>query len=119
MEKLKVIEINGVEYLVAEETVPEPVEFRLYYKNDGSVDFYTCDKPEGNYIIIDTNTFSEMRYDIRVIDGKIVKIIPGMTVTKLKPNDSDGQPTAKSDISVVVNSDYTDQQKWKLHTHEL
>jgi len=118
MERLKVIEINGVEYLVAEETIVEPVEFRLYYRDDGSVDFYTCDKPEGNYIIIDKNTFSEMRYDIRVIEGKIVKIVPGMTFSKLKPAD-EGQSTAKTDISVVVNSDYTDQQKWKLHTHEL
>jgi hypothetical protein len=118
MEKLKVIEINGVEYLVAEETVPEPVEFRLYYKDDGSVEFYTCDKPIGNFIVIDKNTFAEMRYDIRVVEGKIVKIVPGMTVSKLKP-DVEGQSTAKTDISVVVNSDYAEQQKWKLHTHEL
>lgn len=118
MERLKVIEINGVEYLVAEETVPEPVEFRLYYKDDGSVDFYTCDKPDGKFILIDKNTFAEMRYDIKVVDGKIVKVVPGMTVSKLKPDD-EGQSTAKTDISVVVNSDYTDQQKWKLHTHEL
>lgn len=118
MERLKVIEINGVEYLVAEETVPEPVEFRLYYKDDGSVDFYTCEKPEGKYIIIDKNTFAEMRYDIKVVDGQIKKIIPGMTYSKLKPDD-EGQSTAKTDVSVVVNSDYADQQKWKLHTHEL
>lgn len=118
MEKLKVIEINGVEYLVAEETVQQPVEFRLYYRDDGSVDFYTCEKPEGKFIIIDKNTFSEMRYDIKVIDNKIVKIVPGMTFSKLKPGD-EGQSTAKQDVSVVVNSDYTDQQKWKLHIHEL
>lgn len=118
MERFKVIEINGVEYLVAEETVPEPVEFRLYYKDDGSVNFYTCEKPEGNFIIVDKNVFSEMRQDIKVIDGKIVKIVPGMTIAKLKP-DNEGQSTASSDISVIVNSDYTDQQKWKLHKHEL
>ena len=118
MERLKVIEINGVEYLVAEETVPEPVEFRLYYKENGSVDFYTCEKPAGNYIVIDKNTFAEMRYDIKIIDGKITRIVPGMTISKLKP-DNDGQSTANADVSVIVNNDYTDQQKWKLHTHEL
>lgn len=119
MERLKVIEINGVEYLVAEETIQEPVEFRLYYRDDGSVDFYTCEKPEGNFIIIDKDIFAEMRHDVRVIDRKIVKIVPGMSFTKLKPDDVEGQATAKTDITVVVNSDYTDQQKWKLYTHEL
>lgn len=118
MERLKVIEINGVEYLVAEETVQQPVEFRLYYNDDGSVQFYTCEKPEGNYIIIDKQTFSEMRMDIRVIDGKISKVIPGMIVQKLKPDD-EGQPTAESDISIIVGDGYSEQQKWKLHTYEL
>jgi hypothetical protein len=118
MERLKVIEINGVEYLVAEETVQQPVEFRLYYNDDGSVRFYTCDKPEGNYIIIDNQTFSEMRMDIRVVDGKISKVIPGMIIQKLKP-DSEGQSTAQLDISIIVGDDYPEKQKWKLHTHEL
>jgi len=118
MERLKVIEINGVEYLMVEETLSKPIEFRLYYREDGSVDFYTCEKPEGNYIIVDKDTFSEMRYDIKVVDGKIVKIIPGMSFVKLKP-DIEGKSTAKADISIVVNSDYADQQKWKLHTHDL
>ena len=75
MERLKVIEINGVEYLVAEETVPEPVEFRLYYNDDGSVKHYTCEKLDGDYIIIDQQTYSEMRMDIRVKDGKISRIV--------------------------------------------
>lgn len=118
MERLKVIEINGVEYLVAEETIPEPVEFRLYYNDDGSVRFYTCEKPEGNFITVDQQVFGEMRMDIRVIDGKISKVQPGMIIKKLKP-DTTGQATAMSDISMVVNDDYAEQQKWKLHTHEL
>ena len=47
----------------------EAPEFRLYYKKDGSVDFYTCDNPEGNYIVIDAGVFAEARPDIKVIDG--------------------------------------------------
>ena len=94
------------------------LEYRLYYDEHGKVLFYTCEKPEGNYIIIDNQTFSEMRMDVRVIDGKISKVIPGMIVQKLKP-DSEGQLTAESDISIIVGDGYPEQQKWKLHTYEL
>jgi hypothetical protein len=119
MERLKVIEINGVEYLVAEETVPEPVEFRLYYNEDGSVKHYTCEKLEGAYIVIDQQTYGEMRMDVRVKDGKITKVVPGMIISKLKPDDNLGTATAISDISMVVADDQIEKQKWKLHTHEL
>ena len=30
-------------------------EFRLYYDERGNVLFYTCEKPAGNYVIIDVD----------------------------------------------------------------
>jgi hypothetical protein len=37
----------------------EPPEFRLYYDEKGNVICYTCEKLEGNYVIIDAQTFAE------------------------------------------------------------
>lgn len=118
-ERVKIIEINGVEYLVAEETKPTPVEFRVYYDEAGMVLFYTCDKPEGNYLVIDTMTYAEKRFDVRVIDGKLVKVVPGVIISKLKPNLVTGKCTTNEDISIIVDENYIDKTKWKLDTYEL
>lgn len=118
-ERVHVVVINGVEFLMAEETQPVPVEFRAYYDEAGKVLFYTCDKPEGNYIVIDPLAFAEKRFDVRVKDGKLVKIVPGMIITKLKPNLEKGKCTSNQDISIIVNAEHKEHIKWKLDNHEL
>jgi len=45
-------------------------EYRLYYDDEGNILFYSCEKPEGNFIRIDRQSYSEMRYDIKIIDCK-------------------------------------------------
>ena len=56
--------------LVFEAPKIEPPEFRLYYDEEtGKVLFYTCEKPEGKYLVIDSVTFACARQDVRVIDG--------------------------------------------------
>lgn len=119
VERVKVVEINGVEYIVSEEVETPPVEFRLYYDEFGKVLFYTCEKPEGNYIIVDQQTYAEMRHDWRIVDGKLTKLIPGIIIHKLKPNNNDGKTCAMDDISVIVDEDYDNKQKWKLTSYEL
>lgn len=119
IERVKVIEINGIEYLMSEESNINPIEFRLYYDEFGKVLFYTCDKPEGNYIVVDQQTYAEMRYDWRVVDGKLTKLIPGIIISKLKPNKIEGKNCAIDDISVIVDEDYENKQKWKLTSYEL
>ena len=118
-ERVKIIEINGEEFLMVEETSPIPVEFRLYYDDFGRVLFYTCDKPEGNYIVVDQQTYAEMRYDWRIVDGKLTKLIPGIIISKLKPNAMEGRNCASEDMSIIVDEDYADKQKWKLTSYEL
>jgi hypothetical protein len=94
-------------------------EFRLYYDDRGHVLFYTCEKPIGNYIVIDANTYAQGRPDIRVIDGKISQVNPGSIISKLVLSDN-GIPCAAEDISIVVDDSYTGNIfKWKLKTHEL
>jgi hypothetical protein len=96
----------------------EPPEFRLYYDEKGNVICYTCEKLEGNYVIIDAQTFAEGRPDLRVIEGKISTVNPAFIVSKLMP-DSEGIDCSSEDISIVVSDKSIKKQKWKLHTYEL
>jgi hypothetical protein len=93
-------------------------EFRLYYDERGNVLFYTCEKPEGNYVVIDANTYAQGRPDIKIVDGKVVGAIYGSVVSKLV-HDERGTSCASEDISIVVDSSYHNITKWKLKTYEL
>jgi hypothetical protein len=94
-------------------------EFRLYYDDAGKVLFYTCEKPEGNYIVIDAGIYAEGRPDLRIIDGRISTMVPNLVVSKLMPN-TDGVSCTEEDISIVVDTTYKDKIiKWKLNTYEL
>lgn len=100
----------------------EKPEFRLYYDNKGQVVCYTCEKLEGDYIVIDALTYAEARPDVRVLDGKVVKISSNAVVSKLVPDDIEGMLCAKEDVSVLISS-YKGKkiktQRWKLVTYEL
>jgi hypothetical protein len=93
-------------------------EFRLYYDDRGNVLFYTCEKPEGKYVVIDADTYAQGRPDIKVVDGKVAGAIHGSVVSKLVYDDN-GTTCASEDISVIVDSSYDNITKWKLKTYEL
>jgi hypothetical protein len=101
---------------------PKPLvkpEFRLYYDDKGKVLFYTCEKPEGDYIVIDATTYAIGRHDIRVVDGKISTVAPNAVVSKLMPNNG-GVACAEEDVSIVVDDNYKGKTiKWKLNIYEL
>lgn len=98
----------------------EKPEFRLYYDDKGKVVTYTCDKLEGNYIVIDAQTYAEGRPDVRVLDGKIVRISNNAVVSKLVPS-NEGQLCAKDDLSIIITTKdkNIEKQYWKLKTYEL
>lgn len=98
----------------------ETPEFRLYYKEDGSVDFYTCEKLEGNYIVITQLEYAEARPDVKVVDGKISKVRPGTVSQKYIKHDDGHQLTCFEDISIIASEKTTVKtQYWKLETYEL
>jgi hypothetical protein len=109
-----------MEHVILWEQPPlEKPEFRLYYDDKGKVICYSCEKIEGNYIIIDAATYAAGRPDIRVIEGKISTAIPSLVVSKLMPN-AEGITCTEEDISIVVDDKYKDKIiKWKLNTYEL
>jgi hypothetical protein len=90
-------------------------EFRLYYDDKGSVTGYTCEKLEGNYIVIDAITFAEARPDIKVVDGKIIRNNYGSVVSKLCKA-TEGVLCEAEDVSIITE---TVGQYWKLKTVSL
>ena len=98
---------------------PPPPEFRLYYDNNGNVLFYTGEKPEGNYIVIDTATFAAGRMDCKVIDGEIIYSSNITQIYKLKPNDK-GTYTYKNDVALVIDKrSKVEGQYWDLSLLQL
>lgn len=95
-------------------------EFRLYYDEKGNVLFYTCEKPEGNYVVVDALTYAQARPDLRVVDGRLSTVTQGSVVSKLVKSIDDGIDCYEEDISIVVSTDdKVKKTKWKLKTYEL
>lgn len=104
--------------LVWEAPKIEAPEFRLYYDDGGRVICYSGDKSvEGNYIVIDAQTFAEARPDVRVIDGKITMPTFNQVVHKLMPS-NEGTCCHPDDISIVVD-EQEKNIKWKLVSYGL
>jgi len=95
--------------------VVDKPEFRLYYDEKGHVITYTCEKLEGDYIVIDRLTFAEARPDVRVINGELVRNKSGSVVSRLY-KDTEGTLCEYEDVSIIAESD---GQYWKLKTYEL
>jgi len=94
------------------------VEFRLYYDDIGNILCYTCEKPEGKFLVIDTQTYAECRFDLQVIDGKLVnpnksavlKVVPAIIGTRC----------AIEDNAIVVDEEYDGETiNWELKVYEL
>ena len=96
-----------------------PVEYRLYYDEKGNVKCYTCEKLEGNYVVIDAQTYAEGRPDIRVVNGRISKVASNLVITKLEKHSKEGQVTSVEDISIIPDSkSKIKKQKWNLSVKE-
>lgn len=108
--------MSDEEYVIVWEA-PEIVkpEFRLYYDERGNVLFYTCEKPEGDYIVIDTQAFAEARPDIKVVDGKIVRG-GASTISSRLHRSIEGTLCEAEDVSIITEAD---GQYWKLKTVSL
>lgn len=113
-------EIKEDYVMVFEAPKIEPPEFRLYYEEDtGKVLFYTCEKPEGKFIVIDSITFACARQDLRVVDGRLSTVTPASIISKIIPSDT-GTKCLKEDVSIIASDDTDAEiQHWKLSVYEL
>lgn len=108
--------MNDEDYVIIWEAPPlQKPEFRLYYDEKGQVVCYTCDKIEGNYIVVDNLTFAEARPDVRVVDGKLIRNNSGSVVSRLY-EDNNGILCEKEDISIITTGD---GKYWNLKTTSL
>lgn len=94
------------------------VEFRLYYDDNGQVLCYTCDKLDsGNYLIINAQTYAECRFDLKIIDGKIIDVNKS-TCIKLVPS-IDGIKCVNEDNAIIANDDYLGKTTyWNVKINE-
>jgi len=96
--------------LLEEEIEIKELEYRLYYDANGIVKSYSMEELDGEYILIDKETYDLSRYDVTIIDGEIVKpaeyiyqkIVPSKTGTM-----------CSSDVSIIGNKQY-----WELKRYE-
>ena len=99
-------------------TITTP-ELRLYYDAVGAILFYTCDKPEGMFIVVDKQTYAEGRHDRRVVDGQLVAAPSTVTVFKLVQSQV-GIKCASEDISIIVDDTYIGNTiNWEVCTSEF
>lgn len=93
-------------------------ELRVYYNDKGDIICYTCEELEGNYIVVDTQTYAEANPHLKVKDGKLVKAQPSVIVRKLKPSTT-GCKCAEENVAIVVSDDYNGKTTtWELFEYE-
>lgn len=104
------------EYVITwEAPVIDKPEFRLYYDDKGQVVTYTCEKLEGDYVVVDATTFAEARPDVHVVDGKVIRAGAGAVISRLVRGDT-GVLCEAEDVSIITE---VDGQYWKLKTVSL
>ena len=95
-------------------SAPVEIEYRVYYDpTSGKVLQYTTEKIEGEYILVDKNTFAQNRFDYKVSEGKLIP--PVGNIGKLRP-DTKGTACHPADITIIVAD--SDAQYWNNHTYD-
>lgn len=89
------------------------IEYRLYYNpEDGTPVCYSMEDVPGTFIVVDRQTYAEMRYDIIVRNEKIIYISVPQS-WKLVQTDTADYACHSSDIALVVDNDYANKTYWK------
>ena len=88
-------------------------KFRLYYDDQGKPIVYTMEELEGNYIEITREAYLEATMNVKVQDGKLVKIDSTQAFKKLIPADH-GTPCHPDNVAVVVELDQP-HILWSIH----
>ena len=93
---------------------PPVIFWRLYYDDRGFPLFYTQEDKSGNYIDVTPMDCAISSMNVRVVDGKLVKIQPRTRVTKLVPAAA-GTPCDPHDVTIITQGT---AQHWKRKTNE-
>jgi len=98
---------------------PQPsIEFRIYYDDDGDIICYAMEDLPGNYIVTDQHTFNQFRMDLKVRDGKLIKVTNAAS-WKMVPSDTATYACHAYDVTIIVDADHKNKKYWKVETtHE-
>lgn len=95
-----------------------PVQYRLYYKSDGSPLVYSMEDSPGDWIEVSQQIYIAAPWNVRVVDGEL-KIIPiAKTYHKLRPSDH-GVACDPRDVCVIVSESSSAKICWSLQSHEI
>ena len=83
--------------------VEKKLSYRLYYDDDGNPLFYSMDDLVGNYIEVSQEIFALANPNVKVKDGKLIKIDPKISYKLILG--TTGVKTNVLDITVVTDSD--------------
>lgn len=97
---------------------PEPISFRLYHDDDGKPLFYTMEHLPGAYIEVDAETYTRASHDVRVRDGRLIRLEPAIHVSRLVQDSNHGTACDPRDVCVVVDARQP-HKKWKIKTNEI
>ena len=97
-----------------EPVTEKKVSYRLYYNDDGTCLFYSMDDLVGNYIEVSQEVFALSDPNVKVQNGKLVKINPNKSF-KLIPAET-GIKTSLLDIAIVVDNEPFAQ--WNITNYE-
>lgn len=107
---------QGLDQFNQKKLNPIEIEFRLYYDQCGYPLFYTTEKVDGNFIIVDHETYTRGDYqNIKVKNRRITQRNP-LDSMKLVKDESEGTCCLSNDVSLIDNT--KKGQYWKLKTHE-
>jgi len=96
----------------------EKKERRLYYDENGDPICYTYDDLPELYIVVDADTFAQVRMDIKIVDGEI-KQGSSKNLTKLVPSDKETTPIHPQDVSIIVDNEYKTPRYWRVKTTKV
>lgn len=98
---------------------PVKIEYRLYYNEDGTVNCYSMEELDGEFIVIDQETYNQFRTDLLVRDGKIIRITNNSSWKLIPTDQQESYGCHPTNVSIVVDKNYKDPQHWSVKTtHE-
>jgi len=106
---------------LADQTLHTDVKrFWLYHDNEGKPLFYSTEEHDGNRIEVDKQIYSEGRYDLVVLDGKIKFINRFTQFNKLVPvldDDTDVSDLTSVHPNNMMLVDNTSSFYWRIKTY--
>lgn len=89
------------------------VEYRVYYDGQGNITCYSMEDLPGEYVVVDRQTFDQVRMDLKVRNGQLIRLTKQST-WRLMPAQDNVYACHADDVSIIVDGDYHNKKFWKV-----